>query len=135
MSAKGTVLKRVRQSKKANSKNRHYKSRMKTAIKNVLEITDKSKVDNKLNKAINNKMVLASPFVHFYVFLALEKHNMSDDIIKIIKHKWGYWAENNYPTTWENWNVDFPDGSQCHSFSVHPLYFINKISEHFKFNS
>ena len=53
MSAKGTVLKRVRQSKKANSKNRHYKSRMKTAIKNVLEITDKSKVDNKLNKAIS----------------------------------------------------------------------------------
>ena len=53
MSAKGTVLKRVRQSKKANSKNRHYKSRMKTAIKNVLEITDKSKVDNKLNQAIS----------------------------------------------------------------------------------
>ena len=53
MSAKGTVLKRVRQSRKANSKNKHYKSMMKTAIKNVLEITDKSKVDNKLNKAIS----------------------------------------------------------------------------------
>ena len=79
-------------------------------------------------------MVLASPFVHFYVFLALEKHNMYDDIIKIIKHKWGYWEKNNYPTTWENWNVDFPDGSQCHSFSAHPLYFINKISEQYKYN-
>ena len=88
-----------------------------------------------LNEAINNKMVLASPFVHFYVFLALEKHNMYDDIIKIIKHKWGYWAKNNYPTTWENWNVDFPDGSQCHSFSAHPLYFINKITEKYKYNS
>ena len=53
MSAKGTVLKRVRQSRKANSKNKHYKSMMKTAIKNVLEITDKSKLDNKLNKAIS----------------------------------------------------------------------------------
>ena len=53
MSAKSTVLKRVRQSKKANNKNRHYKSMMRTAIKNVLEITDKSKVDNKLNKAIS----------------------------------------------------------------------------------
>ena len=53
MSAKGTVLKRVRQSRKASSKNKHYKSMMKTAIKNVLEITDKSKVDNKLNKAIS----------------------------------------------------------------------------------
>ena len=87
-----------------------------------------------LNETINNKMVLASPFVHFYVFLALEKHNMYDDIIKIIKHKWGYWVKNNYPTTWENWNVDFPDGSQCHSFSAHPLYFINKISEQYKYN-
>ena len=53
MSAKGTVLKRVRQSRKANSSNKHYKSMMKTAIKNVLEITDKSKVDDKLDTAIS----------------------------------------------------------------------------------
>ena len=53
MSAKGTVLKRVRQSKKANSKNRHYKSMMRTAIKNVLEIKDKSKVDDRLVNAIS----------------------------------------------------------------------------------
>ena len=53
MSAKGTVLKRVRQSRKANSKNKHYKSMMKTAIKNVLEIKEKSKVDNKLTDAIS----------------------------------------------------------------------------------
>ena len=51
MSAKGTVLKRVRQSRKANSKNRHYKSMMRTVIKDVLDITDKSKVDDKLNNA------------------------------------------------------------------------------------
>ena len=53
MSAKGTVLKRVRQSRKANSKNRHYKSMMRTVIKDVLDITDKSKVDDKLNNAIS----------------------------------------------------------------------------------
>ncbi len=53
MSAKGTVLKRVRQSRKANSKNKHYKSMMKTAIKNVLEVTDRSKVDDKLDTAIS----------------------------------------------------------------------------------
>ena len=53
MSAKGTVLKRVRQSRKANSKNRHYKSMMRTAIKDVLDITDQSKVDDKLNNAIS----------------------------------------------------------------------------------
>tara|TARA_Y100000814_G_scaffold251087_1_gene197900 strand:- start:42 stop:296 length:255 start_codon:yes stop_codon:yes gene_type:complete len=53
MSAKGTVLKRVRQSRKANSKNRHYKSMMRTVIKDVLDITDKSKVEDKLNNAIS----------------------------------------------------------------------------------
>ena len=53
MSAKGTVLKRVRQAKKANSKNRHYKSMMKTAIKNVMQITDKKDTDNKLRDAIS----------------------------------------------------------------------------------
>ena len=47
MSAKGTVLKRVRQSRKANSRNRHYKSMMKTAIKNILETTDKKDSDEK----------------------------------------------------------------------------------------
>ena len=36
MSAKGTVLKRVRQSRKSNTRNKHYKSAMKTSIKNAL---------------------------------------------------------------------------------------------------
>ena len=53
MSAKGTVLKRVRQSRKANSRNRHYKSMMRTVIKDVLDITDKSKVEDKFNNAIS----------------------------------------------------------------------------------
>ena len=41
MSAKGTVLKRVRQSRKANSQNKHYKSMMKTSIKKVLNSSTK----------------------------------------------------------------------------------------------
>jgi len=53
MSAKGTVLKRVRQSRKANSKNRHYKSMMKTAIKNVMEITKKKDAEDTLRNAIS----------------------------------------------------------------------------------
>ena len=36
MSAKGTVLKRVKQSKKANARNKNYKSLIKTVIKKVL---------------------------------------------------------------------------------------------------
>ncbi len=53
MSAKGTVLKRVRQAKKANSRNRQYKSMMKTAVKGVMEITDKKDADSKLRNAIS----------------------------------------------------------------------------------
>ena len=36
MSAKGTVLKRVKQSRKANARNKNYKTLVKTAIKKVL---------------------------------------------------------------------------------------------------
>tara|TARA_Y100000994_G_scaffold213610_1_gene189000 strand:- start:609 stop:857 length:249 start_codon:yes stop_codon:yes gene_type:complete len=41
MSAKGTVLKRVRQSRKANARNRYYKSKMNTSIKNFLSLDKK----------------------------------------------------------------------------------------------
>ena len=41
MSAKGSALKRVRQSRKANEYNNHYKSVMKTSIKKVLASSTK----------------------------------------------------------------------------------------------
>ena len=41
MSAKGSELKRVRQSRKANEYNNHYKSMMKSSIKKVLGSTTK----------------------------------------------------------------------------------------------
>lgn len=40
-------------------------------------------------------MILSSPFMHLYVLLALEKHDKFQDIIRIIKIKWGYWAKKN----------------------------------------
>ena len=36
MSAKGSELKRVRQARKANTYNKHYKSKMNSAISNLL---------------------------------------------------------------------------------------------------
>ena len=41
MSAKGSTLKRVRQSRKANDYNNHYKSMMKTSIKKALDSSSK----------------------------------------------------------------------------------------------
>ena len=41
MSAKGSVLKRVRQSRKSNVRNRYYKSKMNTAIKKFIAMEKK----------------------------------------------------------------------------------------------
>lgn len=74
------------------------------------------------------KMVLASPFMHHYIFQALRQGGRSGQVVEIIRRRWGRWVEAGYPTTWENWNVDFPDGSQCHAFSAHPRYHLAEIA-------
>ena len=52
MGATGSELKRVRQSRKSNLRNRHYKSMMRTAIKNVFE-AEKKDARDLLTKAIS----------------------------------------------------------------------------------
>lgn len=76
--------------------------------------------------ATPGKLVLASPFMHHYIFLALDSLGRHDDIMRIIRARWGRWADAGEPTCWENWNVDFPDGSKCHGFSAHPLGWIRR---------
>ena len=51
MSAKGSELKRVRQSEKANSYNNHYKSMMKNSVKKVLSSTSKEDATTLKNEA------------------------------------------------------------------------------------
>lgn len=75
------------------------------------------------------RMVLASPFMHHYLFEALRRFGRDQAVVGIIAERWGRWARAGYPTTWENWNVDFPDGSQCHAFSAHPRYQLSMIYE------
>ena len=52
MGRKGSEIKRVKQSRKSNLRNRHYKSMMRTSIKNVLT-ADKKDASNLLTKAIS----------------------------------------------------------------------------------
>tara|TARA_Y100001970_G_C13829414_1_gene648962 strand:+ start:458 stop:706 length:249 start_codon:yes stop_codon:yes gene_type:complete len=52
MGATGSVLKRVRQSKRDNLRNRHYKSMMKTSIKKVLQ-SNKETSEELLKQAIS----------------------------------------------------------------------------------
>lgn len=67
---------------------------------------------------------LASPFMHHYLFQALHRLGRTDGIRAIIALRWGRWALSGQPNTWENWSIDFPDGSACHGFSAHPLGWI-----------
>ncbi len=53
MSAKGTVLKRVRQSVKANARNKNYKSAMKTAVKKVFNEENKDKASKMASEAFS----------------------------------------------------------------------------------
>jgi hypothetical protein len=64
---------------------------------------------------------LASPFMHHYLFQALQRLDRRSDIHAIIAARWGRWVREGRPTTPENWSIDFPDGSACHGFSAHPL--------------
>ncbi len=52
MGATGSELKRVRQSRRDNLRNRHYKSMMKTSIKKVLD-ADKSEAASLLSQAVS----------------------------------------------------------------------------------
>ena len=52
MSAKGSELKRVRQSRKANLKNKAYKNKISTSIKKVLNATKKDEALDSLKDAI-----------------------------------------------------------------------------------
>lgn len=65
--------------------------------------------------------VIASPFMHHYLFLALQVLGRRKGIQAIIAARWGRWVLEGRPTTPENWSIDFPDGSACHGFSAHPL--------------
>jgi hypothetical protein len=75
-----------------------------------------------------DSMVLASPFMHHYILEALRQAGRFEQMLEIIRLRWGRWVKQGYPTTWENWSVDFPDGSLCHSFSAHPRFHLAEIA-------
>ena len=64
MDTSGSGLKRVRQSRRDNLRNRHYKSMMKTSIKKVME-ADKKDAPELLNQAISTiDHVCAKGIIH-----------------------------------------------------------------------
>jgi hypothetical protein len=69
-------------------------------------------------------LVLMSPYMHYYLFEALEQLGRGRDILTVISARWNRWLEQGAKTTWENWEIDFADGSQCHGWSAHPLLYL-----------
>lgn len=69
-------------------------------------------------------LILASPYMHYYLFEALIRLDRREDILAIVRFHWGRWLDQGAVTTWENWEIDFPDGSACHGWSVHPLLYL-----------
>ena len=79
MSAKGSELKRVRQSRKANEYNNHYKSMMKTSIKKVLLSTAKKDAESLKNQAFKVIDKVASKGV-------VHKNKAANQKSRITKH-------------------------------------------------
>ena len=79
MSAKGSELKRVRQSRKANEYNNHYKSKMKTTIKKVLLSTKKEDIEALKNDAFKIIDKVASKGV-------IHKNKAANQKSRISKH-------------------------------------------------
>lgn len=72
--------------------------------------------------SVPGALVLASPFRHQHILMALRARGRRADAVAVIRARWGRWARAGEATTWENWDVSFPDGSVCHAFSAHVLY-------------
>jgi len=79
MSAKGTVLKRVRQATKANAKNRHYKSLVKTVTKKVLNESNKEQATKNASAAFATIDKVASKGI-------IHKNKASNQKARISKH-------------------------------------------------
>ena len=83
MSAKGSELKRVRQSRKANSYNNHYKSMMKTSMKKVLSSTSKEDASSLKDEAFKIIDKIASKGVIHKNKAANQKSRVSRHINKL----------------------------------------------------
>ena len=79
MSAKGSELKRVRQSRKANEYNNHYKSMMKTYIKKALSSTKKDEATSLKDEAFKVIDKVASKGV-------IHKNKAANQKSRISKH-------------------------------------------------
>jgi hypothetical protein len=82
---------------------------------------------NVLLKAANSprgKIAAASPFFYAYVLEALAEANYREEVIRIIREKWGEMIEKGATTFWEVWEPTYH--SRCHAWSASPVYHLSQ---------
>ncbi len=76
---------------------------------------------------------VGSPFAIQYLYEALEKVGLHNEIIKMIYAKYGIMVREGATTVWETFEPldsipgNFPTRSHCHAWSSSPVYFLNRI--------
>ena len=76
-------------------------------------------------KSKRTKIVTASPFFYAYVLQALAMQGLMQEVIDIIREKWGAFLDMGATTFHEMWNVTIE--SRCHAWSSSPLYHLTQI--------
>jgi hypothetical protein len=75
---------------------------------------------------------VGSPFAMMYLYEAMEKAELNDEIIQSIREKYLPMIDAGATTVWETFAgarpmLDGPSRSHCHGWSAVPLYFFNRI--------
>ncbi len=76
---------------------------------------------------------VASPFASLYLYEALEKLGLPDEILRLIRRDFLPMQELGSSTVWEtypaalNVGADFPTRSHCHGWSAAPVYFLPRL--------
>jgi hypothetical protein len=74
--------------------------------------------------------LVAQPYFFFYVFEALEKAGLCDELVDELRTRWSVFLERDAVTIWEWWpekveKVDF--GSYCHAWGSSALYYLPRV--------
>lgn len=69
-----------------------------------------------------------SPFAMFFLLEALGREGKHDELLSIVRERWGFMLEAGATTFWETfpgYEKDVPTRSHCHAWSSAPTYFLS----------
>lgn len=75
-------------------------------------------------RAKRGKIIEASPYFYAYVLEALAKCGLRDEMIEVMRDKWGAMLDAGATTFWENWMEGI--WSHCHAWASSPLYHLSQ---------